>query len=238
MTRAIPDIFEDWVNSVSTKGTIKNVVDNLDGTSAIETCNTLWALECLFLTVNGIEYKIISIERDKSITVQGLIPSIEKEFELKNPFFIHGTPTQSNIERDLLRKNGKKHDELTPLVYLFEPIREDFNNELDSIEREVSIRFAVLNNFKKNQFTNDIYNYSVYAMRSYAEQLIEVIKKDVVQVDRETLNYNIISYTKYGQFIDRSGSKKNIFNEELAGVEINLKISLKSSQKCLSLCNN
>lgn len=237
MSKAIPDIFEEWVNSVNVKGVIKSVTDNLDGTSTIQTCNTLWALECLNITVNSVDYKVLSIQRNESITVQGVIPLTEKEYELKNPFFIHGTPTQTSIERDLLRKNGTKHSDLTPLVYLFEPIREDFNNELDAIEREVSLRFAVLNNFKKNQFTDDVYNYSVYAMRSYAESLIEAIKKDAGRVQSETLIHNIISYTKYGQFIDRSGSKKNIFNEELAGVEINLTISLKSSKNCVSLCN-
>ena len=233
MTKAIPDIFEEWINRVSISQNIESIVDNFDGTATINTNCTWWALECNILTIGGIDYNIVSINRNESIIVKGL-PS-GNTFTLSNPFFIHGTPRQANSERDLRRSDGQGN--LTPLIYLFEPIREDFNNELSAIQREVSLRFAVLNNFKDNQFTDDVYNYSVYAMRSFAEKLIDTIQKDNSLVDSETTTYNIISYTKYGQFIDRSGSTKNIFNENLAGVEVNLSVNLYNSCKeCLNLC--
>lgn len=231
MSQTVPDIIEKWVSKISISQEAENLVSN-DGISTFETCNTWWAVQCGYVIINDIEYEIKSIDFDKSITIKGtpVVNSVFK-FGLKVPFFIHGTPTKANQEREIIRSN----EQVTPMVYLFEPIREDFNNELDSVERSVSVRIAMLHNYKEEQCTDEIYSLSIKAMRRLSLRFIETAKKQAKDVVSETLNFSLTSYAKYGNFITNKGVNKNLFNEKLSGIEINLNLDLKRQNKCCKL---
>lgn len=238
MTSLVPDIVESWINLTVGKSTGNTVVfDSGTNTSTFKTCDTLWVLQNGNITIDTVEYPVVSVIRNTSIVVTGDLSALTTfSFTVANPFFIHGTPRQTTSERTIMRKDGVKN--LTPLAYLFEPINEAFNNELNPVQRNITIRLAILNNYKQEQFTDDIYSYSIEAMRNYSEKLIDVIKNDVKRVEKDEVTYRFTSYPKYGQFINRSGSTQNIFNENLSGVEINLTIPLKYELNCLNLCNN
>lgn len=228
MSKPIPDIIESWINKISISQKANNLV-TVDNLSTFETCDTWWAVQCGFVIINGIEYEIKSVVYDTSITVKGTPIVIgEFTFGLKVPFFIHGTPTKANQEREIKRRKIM----VTPMVYLFEPIREDFNIETDSIERSTSVRMAMLHNYSEKQFTDEIYDLSIKAMRKLSERFIYTVKKQIKEVDPQTMTYNFISYAKYSTVINNNNSKTNLFNENLSGVEINLTLDLKRLNNC------
>lgn len=230
MSVSVPDIIENWISKISISQKATNLVTT-NNLSTFETCNTWWAVQCGYVIIDNIEYEIKSFVLDESITIKGTPPvGSDFTFGLKVPFFIHGTPTKANQERELIR-NTKK---VTPMVYLFEPIREDFKNELNSVERDVSVRMAMLHNYKEEQCTNDIYALSIEAMRRLSLEFVKTIRKQARDVVSETLTFNLTSYAKYGNFITNKGVAKNLFNERLSGVEININMELKRQNKC---CN-
>lgn len=235
MTNTIPDIIESILNKVPNEFPIKSIIDNGDGTATIKVCQTWWALECTSITVNNIKYKVKSIVRDESITVINNpdVPS-GTIFILDIPFFINGTPIQVNIERGLLMKGQTI---VTPMVYLFEPIKENFNKELDPTQRTTTLRIAVLNNYEPGQFTDDIYDFSIRAMRSLSEKFIETLNKQPAIINSEFTTYTFESFAKYGKIKDKNGSMKNFFDENLSGIEIFLTISLEYQSFCVDLCN-
>ena len=228
MSKTVPDIIESFVNKISITQKANNLV-TVDNVSTFDTCNTWWAVQCGYVIINDTEYEIVSVVYDVSITIKGTpIVTDIFNFGLKVPFFIHGTPTKANQERELTRRVEK----VTPMIYLFEPIREDFNVESDSIERSTSVRMAILHNYKESQCTDEIYDFSIKAMRKLAERFIYTIKKQLREVEPSTLTYNFTSYAKYGQFITNKGAKANLFNENLSGIETNINIDLKRTTNC------
>lgn len=228
----IRDVIKEILLQVNTEFPIGLITDNGNDTSTIEVCNTYWVLEGTSIIIGGVDYQVISIDRDKSITVSK-IPSGDTMI-LQLPFFIAGTPIQADIERELIRKNQTL---VTPMFYLFEPIKENFNKELDAIDRETTVRIAVLNNYNKNDFTDEIFDYSVRAMRKLSEAFIQAVKKQIKTIEIQEITYSFESFAKYGNYIDNKGSKANIFRENLSGIEIFLTIKLKKQNKCLNLCN-
>ena len=114
------------------------------------------------------------------------------------------------------------------MIYLYEPINERYNNSSNPIEREAELRIAVLSDYKMDQFTDDIYQYAVAAMRELTEYFLMVVLKQVRDIDVFNVEYDIRNYAKHGVVIE-NGSEKNIFSENLSGVELNLNLKFKRS---------
>lgn len=221
MSEAVKDIVKRWFNN--TPNTFK--ANSMSGGVLDVNC-TQWAVINSYLSIEGTKYLITDLT-DSTITIDASLDNSERfDYSLDLPFCINGTPRQVNAERDMKRKTVK----VTPLFYIFEPIVENFNDILNAVEREVEVRIAIMSNYKKAQFTEAIYETSIDAMRYLTEHFIANIPSG--DVKKEELKYTMTSYAKYGQFIDKSGSTKNIFNEELSGIELKLNAPLWRKTNC------
>lgn len=230
----VNEIIENWVNLIPNKFKIQSITDNGDNTSTLYTCNTAWSLINHSLTIDNISYTILEVDRDVSIKIEG-VPTV-LEFTLDIPFFAYGTPRAVNTERQYIRENGTT---VTPMIYLFASIEENVNHDPTSnTDKTINFLISFLNDYQENQFTDDIIDYSVKAMRKLSDAFINTMKSQIMEVKAETLTQRTTEYPKYAQTFTKSGGTNNIFSENLSGVENNLTISLKKQNNCVNLCNS
>jgi len=231
MSKSIPNIVEEWIESMDVDFIGTNMA-YVDGTTSFDACSTSFAVVCGYVIVNNVEYEIASIDGN-TITVNGTIPlAIELNWKLKLPFFIHGTPSQTNEELALHMKSQK----VTPLAYLFEPITERFKQgDMNPIDREVDFVILFMNNYTVDQCTDDIYVKSLNAMRSLSDLFIETMEDDVALTDRDGMWYSYTTYAKHGFNYNRIGSKNgsftNLLNQNLSGLELAIHVPLKRQDK-------
>ena len=223
MNRFITDIVENWINLIDLSQSITSITNEADGTSLVYTKKTWWAIENGYATIGGNRHLIKEISRNNYLRVVG--SPVGTSYSLDVPFYTHGTINQTDIERQLLRNDSQQ---VTPMIYLYEPINERYNNSSNPIEREAELRIAVLSDYKLDQFTEDIYQYAVSAMRELTEYFLMVVLKQVRDIDVFNVEYDIRNYAKHGVVIE-NGSEKNIFSENLSGVELNLNLKFKRS---------
>lgn len=223
MNRFITDIVENWINLIDLSQSITSITNEADGTSLVYTKKTWWAIENGYATIGGDRHLIKEISRNNYLRVVG--SPVGTSYSLDVPFYTHGTINQTDVERQLLRNDSQQ---VTPMIYLYEPINERYNNSSNPIEREAELRIAILSDYKLDQFTEDIYQYAVSAMRELTEYFLMVVLKQVRDVDVFNIEYDIRNYAKHGVVIE-NGSEKNIFSENLSGVELNLNLKFKRS---------
>tara|TARA_R110000851_G_scaffold263569_1_gene416137 strand:+ start:551 stop:1249 length:699 start_codon:yes stop_codon:yes gene_type:complete len=230
----VSEKIEEWVLKIPNEFNINSITDNGDGTAILLVSDTAWCLDNHNINVGGVNYLVKSIVRNTSVTVIGL--PIGTKYTLVIPFFTYGTPKQVNTERQAKQKNGTV---VTPMIYLFAPISETINHDsLSNIKNTITFTMSVLNDYKVEQFTKDIVDYSVKAMRYLTNSIISTIAKQLGEVDAENIKQNTKEYPKYAQFFTKSGGEQNIFSEKLSGVENNLTIPLKIQLNSLNLCNS
>jgi len=223
MNRFITDIVENWINLIDLSQSITSITNEADGTSLVYAKKTWWAIENGYATIGGNRHLIKEISRNNYLRVVG--SPVGTSYSLDVPFYTHGTINQTDVERQLLRNDSQQ---VTPMIYLYEPINERYNNSSNPIEREAELRIAVLSDYKLDQFTEDIYQYAISAMRELTEYFLMVVLKQVRDVDVFNIEYDIRNYAKHGVVIE-NGSEKNIFSENLSGVELNLNLKFKRS---------
>ncbi len=232
MSESVPYIVERWINSMRINQVGNTMVNNGDGTSTFNVCKTMYAVVCGYVVIDSIEYKITAVE-GLTISIEGT-PILNDGFswELKLPFFIHGTPSQTNEELSIHMKSKS----VTPLAYLFEPITERFKQgDMNPIDREVDFILLFMNNYTLDQCTDDIYAKSLDAMRSLSELFIETMEDDVALTDRDGMWYSFTTYAKHGFNYNRIGSKNgsftNLLNQNLSGLELAIHVPLKVQDK-------
>ena len=223
MNRFITDIVEGWIGLINLDQSITSITNNADGTSLVYTNKTWWAIENGYATIGGDRHLIKEISRNNYLKVVG--SPVGTSYSLDVPFYTHGTINQTDVERQLLRGDSQQ---VTPMIYLYEPINERYNESSNPIEREAELRIAILSDYKMDQFTDDIYQYAVAAMRELTEYFLKVVLKQVRDIDVFNVGYDIRNYAKHGVVIE-NGSEKNIFSENLSGVELNLNLKFKRS---------
>ena len=223
MNRFITDIVESWISLIDLNQSITLITNNTDGTSLVYTNKTWWSIENGYATIGGNRHLIKEISRNNYLKVVG--SPVGTSFSLDVPFYTHGTINQTDVERQLLRGDSQQ---VTPMIYLYEPINERYNESSNPIEREAELRIAILSDYKLEQFTDDIYNYAVEAMRELTEYFLKVVLKQFRDIDVFNVDYDIRNYAKHGVVIE-NGSEKNIFSENLSGVELNLNLKFKRS---------
>lgn len=222
--RAVPDIIESWINTMPNEFTATS-----SSSGVITVTCTHWAVVGGKITIEGDTYTITEIT-DTTITINGTYTNTGRfTYSLAISFYTHGTPIQANIERESKRRN--QDVKVTPMVYLFEPITESFGKS-SKPTIDTNVRLAIMNNYTKDQFTDDIYATSIKAMRSFADDLVKHIKKQAYDVYWQDITHDITSWAKYGRFRDEKGSIKNLFNEELSGVELKIFLPLNKRDLC------
>lgn len=225
------DIIGDLVNGFNPFTTIKSVVNNLDGTFTIGLCSTLNMRKGLTFTLNSVVYTITAINVSlKTVTYESLVtPVVGELVYFQKPFYFHGTPIAVGAELNTIDNSWDK----LPMAYLYEIIRDSFPIEIDSsIDRISSVRMFFVDEANFSEWDTDgHYSNAITPQASYAKSFVDYIvaNKDIGLL---TEAYSIDYHAKFGISINQNGHIKNLFADEMSGVELNISLPIKKSSLC------
>lgn len=231
------DVVGSLVAGIDTTVKIKSLVDNLNGTYTIETCNTKYLKPCLRFEVDGVTYEVIDsigsefIPNEK-FTIKGGATIVSKEIVLPAMKYFHGTVIATSAELDKKQFDTDKF----PMVYLLEVINDNFNNlPQDKIDRVSDFRmFFLTNTDEQNWLTADHYRLAIKPMRNMLYQFIEEL--NINENIEEFSNFTAINHAKFGVYSTDKGHTRRILNDKTSGVEVRLNLPIVSSSLCLD-CN-
>lgn len=219
------DIVEELLQDFTPKSKILTSVDNA-GIITITVCNRLNIREGSLFTIDGEEYKALTVNGN-TITYEGLIP-IDKYIYPNKPFYFHGTPIATGGELNTIDNSINK----LPMVYLYEVIRDNIvTDKLSALERESTIRLFFLDEANFSMWDTDKhYSNAILPQANYAYAFLDYLKNSptIGVIESAELTY----HAKFGISINQNGHIKNLFADELSGVELTLTLPIKKSFFC------
>lgn len=220
------DFIESIVNQMTPTITIDNVVDNGNGTQTISTCDTYWIRKYLKVTIDGVEYEVLSFVKDTSFTVSSVNPVTADSFTLQSPFYFHGSPMQVNNEF-LIQKND---DNKYPLIYLVESLTDSYYDELDQKDKDMSLRIFFLDSFSsKNDEVDAHYTNIIVPLNASLDYFVELLKSDSTTLP---FSYDVTNRVKVGIYTTNQGNTSQIFEDALDGVEFVSNVTVLKSNNC------
>lgn len=226
-TRFIKDILQDVISEMNFEIDVKTVLDNEDGTYTLTVCDLKHLQLGFALEIDSEDYTISEVDyEDKTITITGTVLPPTGVFDLYEPQFYHGTIIQTNNELSRIVNVSDK----TPMIYLYESFDERFNlQKTDAIERvsDVKIFFLTQANFE-DWVTEDYYNHALTSMRYLLDNFLYTLDRNSEIGRIET--YDARNHTKFGLFLTDKGYELNYFNDQLAGIELNISLPIKRDE--------
>lgn len=223
---SIAEILKVVVGKLAFNEPIRTVVDNSNGTFNITLDSTQSLVSGTFVIINAEQYKIKSLVSPTELFFDsGTLPSIDDIVEISAPKFHHGTIKAVSSELNKLSSR-----DYLPMIYLYEILQENRNRDNEnpiSREPELSIFFLEEANFK-NWLTEDHYTEVIKPMDNLAERFIDLIQNDSFFGSIEEQDYTITPHAKFG-WSDRNGHLRNMFDINLSGVELKIKIPIQRS---------
>ena len=226
---ALPDLLEPIVASLTYTATpTETTYDSIKNTTTFKLCCTGGLRPCSIVYVNDIKYSVLSVVPDESITIKGTFVGTSFALTTDPPFYLHGTIRSAGGEVAMIRDGHDKY----PMVYLYEPITERHFGKESSIDYEAEIRLFFLDitdfqNFK----TNEHYLYAINQMRWYALEFLKALQKKTCTFG-EVEDYRLTSYALIGTDVLEAGVIKNIFADNLSGVELILTLPVLKNSVC------
>ena len=222
-----PDVIEELINNLNYQVSIKEYIDNLDGTFTVSVSSTLHVRDNSIITIGTTDYRVVSVVNNTSITFESASQPIGTSFTAKKPFFIHGSLIAANTELSKVLDA----DEKLPMVYLFESFTERrYVDRKTPIQREVRARIYVLDSADfSNWLTDDHYQNAVVPMDNLARLIVDTIERsgEFGNVD----DYDLMPMVRFGQITD-AGNVKLLFSEYASGVLIDITIPIMKPIKC------
>lgn len=197
----------------------------------ITTCNTLWLQVGSIVVVDGLTVTVKSIIVNQSIVFEGFPNAIliSTIIPIPLPYYWHGTLQAVGAEINIDLNNDS---DVTPMVYLLEVVRENYNNKKNEIigvtSNNVRILFLCQNNFN-DWNTDDHYQLAIKPMRNLANAFIKSLEKSssVGLIN----GYESIAHAKVGIY-DSKGHSSSLFSMNLSGVELVLNIPFIKDNNC------
>jgi hypothetical protein len=224
------DIIESLLSGFNPSTAIKTITDNLNGTITVTVCDTLNLREDLTFTLNLVTYKVISISGNSVTFATATLPLKGDLIFPKKPFYFHGTPIATGNELAII---GNSTDKL-PMVYLLEIIQDSFPNELtSSIDRETTVRLFFLDEANFEDWdTDQHYSQAIQPQANYALAFRKYLQnhRSIGLLQGST---DLIYRAKFGLSVTQNGVSRNLFAENLSGVEMELTLPIKKSLDCL-----
>jgi hypothetical protein len=181
-----------------------------------------------YVIVNGNKKYYVNKVIDNTIEIDSQISIIINSLKIEKPNYLYGTVNATKNELSIIEYSVKKF----PLIYLLEVISEKINNEYDSmIERTADLRIYFLDEADfENWLTETHYTQVIDRMRWMAEYFIENLEYN--PNFSKTLEYELLSHAKFGTYQETSGHIKNIFNENLSGIELRINLPITKILNC------
>ena len=220
------DFIEGIVDDMTPTITIESVVDNGDGTQTLTTCDTYWIRKYLDITINSVEYSVLSFVKDVSITISSTTLVTSTSFVLTAPYYFHGSPMQVNNEFLIKKNEANKY----PLVYLVESLTDNHYDELDGKDKDMNLRIFFLDSFaNKNDEVDAHYTNVIVPLNASLDYFVELLKSNPIT---RPFSYDITNRVKIGVYSTNQGNTSQIFEDPLDGVEFVATVTTLKSTNC------
>jgi len=220
------DFIEDIVDDMTPTITIESVVDNGDGTQTLTTCDTYWIRKYLDITINSVEYSVLSFVKDTSITISSATLVTSTSFVLTAPYYFHGSPMQVNNEFLIKKNEANKY----PLVYLVESLTDNHYDELDGKDKDMNLRIFFLDSFaNKNDEVDAHYTNVIVPLNASLDYFVELLKSNSTTLP---FSYDVTNRVKVGVYSTNQGNTSQIFEDPLDGVEFVATVTTLKSTNC------
>jgi hypothetical protein len=215
------DVVRDILGRISKGFTGKVITNNIDGTSTITTCNTMWLQNGFTVTIAGSPYVIVDFLRNEWIKVEGTVPTGALTFDIYPLTYVHGTTLKA--KEDWTAPLGTENlFSRTPFAWLKEIIGDRYPGpgSDSSLSRKTAIRLFFLSTTKVTDPTADQYRNVINQMSYLAKQFVAECNRSTWQIQRIDEEYEIKNLVNFGVYVADKGNTKSIFNDELSGVEL------------------
>ena len=220
------DFIEGIVDDMTPTITIESVVDNGDGTQTLTTCDTYWIRKYLDITINSVEYSVLSFVKDTSITISSATLVTSTSFVLTAPYYFHGSPMQVNNEFLIKKNEANKY----PLVYLVESLTDNHYDELDGKDKDMNLRIFFLDSFaNKNDEVDAHYTNVIVPLNASLDYFVELLKSNSTTLP---FSYDVTNRVKVGVYSTNQGNTSQIFEDPLDGVEFVATVTTLKSTNC------
>jgi hypothetical protein len=225
------DLLKPVVAAMNKTFTAYDIFQNTDGTFTLYTCCTLWLTLTYTVVIGGVEYTIIDLEPNATITLKGPSYPTSLTFDIYLPFFTHGTilDKQSELTQVIDSKNK------LPMIWLHEKVSEKhFTSPMEPKEREsdCDLYFMVdcdLSNWDIAKHNN----YAVIPMRNMIDAFLDSLENSTSVHWNEINDYKTLDNPRFGQYQDDKGNTKQIFSDALSGAQLTITIPFLKSLQCL-----
>lgn len=220
------NILEKFIAGLDISGGILSLNRSSEQT-VVNVEKTYQARKEMLLDVDGVNYKILEVEKDKSITVEGVIKT-GTGYKIRNPKYFHGTPLMTNAQINGVRISTDK----LPMIYLYEIIREREMPVSSQIVRESDLRLFFLDTANFSDWsTDDHYSKRLVGLNCLVDFFIEAARKNTCQFYLYKTKFNRVNHVKWGVFQDNIGHVTKLFDDELTGVELSFTLPLRQCNR-------
>lgn len=217
------DIIESIVGMLTFDFVITSVTDNLDGTYTLTTCDTYHLQPNFTITIDSVDYTIVSVTRNTNIVISGDTLPTADSFEIYTPHFFHGTPVKSSNE---ISQISIPQDRV-PLAYFAEEFQENYYGKGHALDREVPVRIFFLTESNDRDWnTGAFHANAVNPMRELALQFVEKCISSTYFGNMKDTEFNISTRQRVAVTSEGKG-KKDFANQSLSGVELNITLPIK-----------
>ncbi len=220
------NILEKFIAGLNISGDILSLNRSSEQT-VVNVEKTYQARKEMFLDVDGVNYKILEVKKDQSITVEGVIKT-GSTYKIPNPKYFHGTPLMTNAQINGVKISTDK----LPMIYLYEILRERELPVSSQIVRESDLRLFFLDTANFSDWsTDDHYSKRLVGLNCLVDFFIEEARKNTCQFYLYKTKFTRINHVKWGVFQDNKGHITKLFDDELTGVELSFTLPLRQCNK-------
>lgn len=213
------------VNQMTPVVTIQSASTNGDGNFVLEVCKSYWVTERLKITIDGLEYTVVSFTKDTEIIVSGPSEPVVNFFQLDAPRFRPGTHRKVNEEMKVKDKT------VVPFVYL--PIstiteQTEYDAELAYIA-DINPFFVVPYDFKKDE-TDLHQTLFIEPAGAMADYFINLVLDQEDKFNRPDQT-NRKEWQNFGEST-RWGFNNDIFDANVSAVSLDFELNVQKDYAC------
>jgi len=232
----IHDIVEHAIENMNNEVIITSLEILPDDNTKVSSCYTSWLMEqCIIL--NGL-FVVKELVPNSYFIVEPLTPLVDfpviETMELERPKYFHGTVRATNAELTEIEFGPEKF----PMIYCHEVFRQVWHTDPNNPnERTSNLRlFFLASNDFKNWITEDHYEEVIKPMDNMVKSFFDYV--DHKNGFGRPEDYTTINHPNFGKFVQDNGNIKQLFNDELSGVELDISLVIKKELTCEGFCGN
>lgn len=229
MSSPVNKILDQFISNIDFSQSV--ITAEFDGTSTnITVSDTFHLRNFMDITIDDIENVLVNNVIDNVINVTGDY-SAATTIIIPKPFFFFGTPKQTNILLQEIQSKNKM-----PLIYLYQILQEKrIKTPNSSVDTEAIIQLFFLDNSSIEWSTELHYDNVIDRMRSLFYYIEDNIFKSTLFESDLIDDVTLIDHANFGKFIKDEGYDGSIFDENMSGVEMRIKLPISNYTQCIEI---